>query len=263
MGLTGCALSPKSPKGVQDGPPKIQKNVAKIPNAIPKVEPKSRYGNPKRYEVFGKTYTVLNSSKGYKRKGIASWYGTKFHGRRTSSGEPYDLYQMTAAHKSLPLPTYVEVKNLENNKQVIVKVNDRGPFVDNRLIDLSYAAAKKLGVVQNGTAHVKITAIDPKKWQKKNKAWLKAHSYGRKAPPQPHYYIQLGAFQSKENAYALIRQVKKSSLDSNHKPFLRQQFSGGKGIYRVRMGPLNQLEALRLKKKLASIMTGNPTLVPI
>ena len=146
----------------KDGGPLCPHDVACIPNAIPKPEPLSKYGNPATYEVFGKTYRVAKTAKhGSTQKGMASWYGTKFHGRRTSSGEPYDLYGMTGAHKHLPLPTYVCVKNLKNNREVIIKLNDRGPFVSDRIIDLSYAAAKKLGIYEVGTAPVSITVIDP------------------------------------------------------------------------------------------------------
>ncbi len=138
--------------------PKLDPN--NIPDAVPGDEPRSRYGNPASYEVFGKRYYTLRSSKGYIERGIASWYGDPFHGERTSSGETYDMYRMTAAHKLLPLPTYVLVKNLENGRSATVKVNDRGPFKDNRIIDLSYAAALKLGVVGKGTAMVEIRALD-------------------------------------------------------------------------------------------------------
>jgi rare lipoprotein A len=132
-----------------------------VPDAVPKVEPKSRFGNPKSYVVFGKRYHTLTSSEGYDARGIASWYGPKFNHRRTSSGEKYDMYAMTAAHKTLPLPTYVRVTNLDNGRTAVVKVNDRGPFYANRLIDLSYAAARKLGIVAAGTAPVDVRAIDP------------------------------------------------------------------------------------------------------
>lgn len=146
----------------KDGPPLNPKKVDHIPNAQPKPEPLSRYGNPNSYEVFGKTYHVLKKVQhGHTQTGMASWYGTKFQGKRTSSGEPYDLYAMTAAHKHLPLPTYVSVKNLKNNREIVVKVNDRGPFVDDRIIDLSYAAAQKLGIFEVGTAPVCVTVIDP------------------------------------------------------------------------------------------------------
>lgn len=153
-----------------DGPPDDDIDVTHIPNATPKLEPLSRYGNMPVYEVWGSRYKVMPHSKGYKAQGTASWYGKKFHGQRTSSGEKYDMYGMTAAHRSLPLPTYAKVKNLKNGKEVIVKINDRGPFVHDRLIDLSYAAAKKLGIHSTGTGKVQITAIDPSQWHKQNKA---------------------------------------------------------------------------------------------
>jgi rare lipoprotein A len=121
--------------------------------------PRSERGNPPFYEVDGERYYVLDSSKGYDERGIASWYGPQFHKRMPSSGEPYDMYAMTAAHKTLPLPTWVEVTNLENGKSVVVKVNDRGPFVKHRLIDLSYAAAQELGIVRDGTARVEVRAL--------------------------------------------------------------------------------------------------------
>lgn len=112
------------------------------------------------YQVYGKTYHVLNSSKNYEEKGLASWYGSRFHKKRTSSGERYNMYKLTAAHKTLPLDSYVLVTNIKNGKQVVVKVNDRGPFVRNRLIDLSYAAAKKLGILGLGTAAVNVKAVE-------------------------------------------------------------------------------------------------------
>jgi len=153
--LSGCATHRK------DGPPSFYVDETKIPNAVPKKEPLSKYGNKPVYYVFGQRYYVLPTSKNYEERGIASWYGTKFHSRHTSNGEHYNMLAMTAAHKSLPLPTYVEVTNLANHKKVIVKVNDRGPFESHRLIDLSYVAAKKLGMLGHGTAYVDVRAIDP------------------------------------------------------------------------------------------------------
>ncbi len=132
-----------------------------IPDAIPRQETKTRSGNPERYSEFGIEYRVMDTSEGYEEEGIASWYGPGFHGRRTSSGDTYDQNAMTAAHKVLPLPTYVEVTNLENGRRVVVRVNDRGPFVDGRIIDLSHAAALKLGIIQAGTARVRVKALDP------------------------------------------------------------------------------------------------------
>ena len=153
--IGGCGGSPKKAGAGVDG-------GSDMPDATPKVEPKSRYGNMKSYVVFGKTYYPKPSSRGYVERGIASWYGPKFHGRKTSSGEPYDMHQMTAAHKTLPLPTYARVTNLENGRSTIVRINDRGPFVGDRIIDLSFAAAKKLGVDKKGLASVEVASIDPR-----------------------------------------------------------------------------------------------------
>ena len=141
----------------KDGPPKGRIDVSQIHNPTPRQEPKSRYGNPSSYVIAGKRYYVLPTSDGYKKKGIASWYGTKFHGRLTSSREPYDMLAMTAASPELPIPCYAEVTNLENGERIIVRVNDRGPFAPNRIIDLSYAAATKLGFSQKGVLIVNET----------------------------------------------------------------------------------------------------------
>lgn len=145
----------------RDGPPDFYVDETKVPNAVPKKEPLAKYGNMNSYRVNGKRYYVMKSSKNYDAVGVASWYGTLFHNQRASSGERYDMLGMTAAHKTLPLPTYVEVTNLQNNRKIIVKVNDRGPFRNDRLIDLSYVAAKKLGMLGHGTATVEVKAIDP------------------------------------------------------------------------------------------------------
>ena len=161
LALLAAVLGGCGGNSVKDGAPRS--GSAAIPNlppdAIPRPEPKSRYGNGPVYEVFGESYRVMNSSAGYRERGVASWYGTKFHGNLTSMREPYDMYAMTAAHKSLPLPTYVRVRNLRNNKSVVVRVNDRGPFAHNRIIDLSYSAALKLDMVRDGTTMVEVEAI--------------------------------------------------------------------------------------------------------
>ena len=146
----------------QDGGPAAPPiDVSTIPEPVPKVEPRSRYGNKDNYSVLGKTYTLLPDASGYVERGIASWYGNKFHGYLTSSFEPYDMYAFSAAHKTLPLPSYARVTNLDNGKSVIVRINDRGPFHDGRVIDLSYAAAVKIGVWPQGTGRVEVRAIDP------------------------------------------------------------------------------------------------------
>lgn len=166
LGLSGCG-SKRIKHGKGDGAPKHIPNLDRIPNAIPKVEPLGRGNRFKKnstnvYTEKNRRYKVMSTSKGYKKQGAASWYGTLFHGRRTSSGEPYNMFAMTAAHPTLPIPTYVKVTNLKNKKAVIVKVNDRGPFRCNRLIDLSYVAAAKLGILQAGTGHVEVQSVDPR-----------------------------------------------------------------------------------------------------
>lgn len=140
-------------------PPPI--DAERVPDAVPRAEPLSKSGNPPYYDVFGQRYYVMRSARGYVERGIASWYGPDFHGKRTSSGERYDMYQMTAAHKTLPIPCYVEVTNLQTGRRAVLKVNDRGPFKDNRIIDLSYVAARKLGIWQQGTGLVEVRVIDP------------------------------------------------------------------------------------------------------
>lgn len=161
----------------RDGAPATPKQVSDKP-VNPVSEPLSRYGNWSSYRVKGKTYHVMTSAEGYQARGLASWYGTKFHKKRTSSGEDYDLYELTAAHKTLPLPTYVTVKNLKNGREVTVKVNDRGPFHEDRIIDLSYGAATKLGMLPTGTALVEIKAIT-------------SHAPSGQTA---QYYLQAGAF---------------------------------------------------------------------
>lgn len=169
----GCAATPESaedrlstpaPRHEQDRGPaehEIPADIALTPDAEVRDEPLSRYGNPDSYEVFGKRYFVLDSARGYRERGGASWYGKKFHGRRTSSGEAYDMYEMTAAHRTLPLPSYVRVTHLGNGRSAIVRVNDRGPFHEDRIIDLSYAAAARLGLTEKGHARVEVEALAP------------------------------------------------------------------------------------------------------
>nr|WP_121172315.1 septal ring lytic transglycosylase RlpA family protein [Kushneria sinocarnis] len=160
----------------QDGYPDGAIDVSEVPDAVPKVEPRSASGNRSTYSVWGQTYHVMQSADDYSAVGKASFYGTKFHGYATASGEEYSMYRMTAAHKTLPLPTYARVTNLANQRHVIVKVNDRGPFHEDRLIDLSYAAAARLDMLDQGTARVRVTAIDPVAWQRRHEG---ASSPGR------------------------------------------------------------------------------------
>ena len=215
--LAGCA-GKKEVEQAGDGPSSRKISAADVHDAVPKNEPRARYGNHSPYTVLGKTYTVLPTSKGYHERGIASWYGSKFHGRRTSSGEPYDMHLATAAHKSLPLPTYAEVTNLDNGRKMIVKINDRGPFHEDRIIDLSYAAAIKLGVDQTGTARIDVRAIDVEK-SKRSAVKLADGTF-----------LQVGAFSKRKTADDLAGKMIAAQL----KPVSIQK---SRGLYKVCIGP--------------------------
>lgn len=165
IALAGCTAGFRGAMPPADGPPLHDVDVSGVADAVPRVEAIRRAGNKNPYTVLGQTYHLLETSRGYQEEGVASWYGSKFHGNKTANGETYSMYGMTAAHKTLPIPSYVRVTNLDNKRSVIVRVNDRGPFHDNRIIDLSYVAAKKLGYEKHGTARVEVTAIDPKDYQ--------------------------------------------------------------------------------------------------
>jgi rare lipoprotein A len=250
--LSACSTLPSSNGfGAGDGPPAAAVDVSSVPDAVPRIEPRSPYGNPTFYEVGGQRYYVMSSSAGYMERGIASWYGTKFHGRRTSSGELYDMNAMTAAHPTLPIPTYVEVTNLRNGRKVVVKVNDRGPFLRNRIIDLSYVAAVKLGITAEGTGLVEVRAIDPAaaaaKAADKSPVTTDRHEAS-------DLYLQVGAFADRDNAERLSQRV--TSLS----PGAGIQISAGPSdklhtpIYRVRIGPLpNVQEVDRLTRKLTDM----------
>ena len=218
MLLAACAGDKKKDVEHADGPSSRPITADDVRDAVPKDEPLARYGNHSPYTVLGKTYTVLPSSKGYHERGIASWYGSKFHGRRTSSGELYDMHLPTAAHKSLPLPTYAEVKNLDNGRSMIVKINDRGPFHEDRIIDLSYAAAIKLGVDRTGTARVDVRAINVKT---SKKASVKLAD---------GTFLQVGAFSKRKTAEDLAGKMMAAQL----KPVTVQK---SRGLYKVWIGP--------------------------
>lgn len=215
-------------------------NASNIPNMVPRNEPRSKYGNPKSYEVLGKRYYVMNSAENYTESGIASWYGKKFHGRRTSSGEVFDMYAMTAAHKSLPLPTYVQVSNRNNGRQIIVKVNDRGPFIHGRLIDLSYAAAAKLGILGNGTGNVEVRALRAGQSISPSSTTAGLQTNQSKSGA---LYVQLGAFQQRVNAELLRAQIAGSDIRGAQVSIAKN--AEGLAIYRVRIGPLADDQAMR------------------
>ncbi len=248
IAMSACTFAKK------DAAPKRHVNVADIPDAVPRVEPRSRGGNPKSYVVFGKTYKVMSSSHGYVERGIASWYGTAFHGKKTSNGETYSMYQMTAAHKSLPIPTYVEVRNLKNGRSIIVRVNDRGPFHNNRIIDLSYVAAKKLGIAGTGTGLVEVRSINPRSW-KKEQQQKSPKAQIRQTPSNFNsLFIQAGAFASQHNANQLQKQL--VSLFPN-KPIQLAKNTQDQ-LFRVRIGPISSVEeADRIAQTISN--NGHPT----
>lgn len=239
--LSACSSLPKGPASdggavpADSAPPPGRSNLDldAIPDAIPRVEPRSRYGNPPYYEVMGRRYYVRASSENYVERGIASWYGTKFHGRRTSSGEPYNMYEMTAAHATLPIPAYVQVTNLRNGRKVVVRVNDRGPFHDNRLIDLSYVAALKLGIVDAGTGLVEVRALNASSPGTAAEAAVSA--------PAPRagsddIYLQMGAFSDREKAERLSQRI--TTAAPHRKVQIHEASADGRTVFRVRLGPL-------------------------
>ncbi|MGA9342147.1 MAG: septal ring lytic transglycosylase RlpA family protein [Rhodanobacteraceae bacterium] len=218
-----------------DGPSAPPIDVGKIPEPVPKLEARSRYGNQPTYSVLGHTYHVLRSAAGYDERGIASWYGNKFHGFMTSSFEPYDMYAFSAAHKTLPLPSYARVTNLSNGKSVIVRINDRGPFAENRLIDLSYAAAVKIGIWPKGTGMVEVRAIDPAHPQAEPPP-SRAVTAGNSA----HIYLQLGAFGEQRNAQRLAEAVRRAGVDGVG---VQTAAVNGRTLHRVCVGPLADVAA--------------------
>jgi rare lipoprotein A len=217
--------------------PRPPANLDAIPDAVPRVEPRSTRGNPLSYEVFGKRYVILPTADGYVERGVASWYGPDFHTRSTSSGEPYDMYAMTAAHKTLPIPAYARVTNLSNGRSVVVRINDRGPFVDNRIIDLSYTAAHKLGMTQAGTAFVEVQVITP---------GSTAEAARGIAPPAlpdpltpPRHYLQAGAFGVAANATQMVERLRKAGVSN----VLLREPDTATSLYRVRVGPIPNVAA--------------------
>jgi rare lipoprotein A len=238
--LTGCStVSQHRYRDKNDSAPRFAVDINKIPNAVPKREPYSKYGNFNftSYVVNGHRYHILKNAKNYDETGIASWYGMKFDKFRTSSGEPYSVTGMSAASKTLPLPTYVQVTNLKNNKQVIVKVNDRGPFHENRIIDLSYVAAAKIGMLPTGTALVRVKAIDP------DQPEITTTTESTPTLPlmagHPQIYLQIGAFRVESNANTLEEKVKAKT----HYPVkVRIAEKENAPIYRVQIGPIPDVD---------------------
>ncbi len=262
--LAGCGGG----KTKRDGP-----GSARIPDlpgdAVPRQEPRSRYGNGRdlgngpQYEVLNKTYTVMQTSAGYQERGVASWYGNKFHGNLTSNREVYDMYTMTAAHKTLPLPTYVRVRNLRNNKSIVVRVNDRGPFVHNRIIDLSYAAALKLDMVQSGTSLVEVTAInfDEAAGDRPTSVRQPAQAPLVSTPSvsSSQIFVQVGAFGDRSNAARRLDFLAESGINS---AFIFEDKSSETTLYRVRIGPVaNVVQYDALIEELEGLGITDPYLI--
>ena len=263
--LTGCGSG-----RVKDGPPRGGSTAIPElpPDAVPRREAKSRYGNSPVYEVLGKRYTVMNSSAGYAERGVASWYGKKFHGNLTSNREPYNMYAMTAAHKSLPLPTYVRVRNLSNNKAVVVRVNDRGPFVHNRIIDLSYSAALKLDMIKTGTSLVEVEAIsfDEPRGDRPTRQTAAAPPEPPAAEPRgepqkktDRVFAQVGAFGERENAERRLALIRSGGIGTG---FVLEDLAVSPTIFRVRIGPIVSVEQFDLLvAELEKMGIGDPYLV--
>jgi rare lipoprotein A len=229
--LGGCAGAPR-----RTAPPTQVPDLSTIPDTIPRSEPRSVHGNPAFYDVAGRRYVVLTTTAGYTERGVASWYGPDFHGKNTSSGETYDMYAMTAAHKTLPLPCYARVTNLGNGRSVIVRVNDRGPFVSNRIVDLSYTAAARLDIIRAGTAFVELQVLTP------------ADAGGVTAPMTAQaatgaapvaigrgIFVQVGAYGDEANARRALERLQAAGIAP---AALSRDATATRSVTRVRVGPL-------------------------
>lgn len=281
--IAGCS-TPSRYSIDTDAAPDTELDVSELPDPIPVYEPKSRGGNKPSYEVWGKTYHVLPSAEGYKERGGASWYGAKFHGHKTSNGETYNMYEMSAAHKSLPLPTYAKVTNLDNGRSVIVRINDRGPFHEGRIIDLSYAAAKKLGYYSSGIAHVEVEAITVAPNSTHSAASAPAASAPAASAPAATsnpvetakplangygYYVQVGAFSTESAAQQLKQRVDAETKEglfattaAVSSSNVKTASDAEKVFHRVRLGPFYDLrQAEQLLKQLTASKVGSPMII--
>ncbi len=240
--LVLCAGCVEAPRRAELPPermpvPATAPDVSAVPDAVPRFEPRSARGNPATYEVFGQRYTVLASATGFSERGVASWYGPTFHGKNTSSGEVYDMYAMTAAHKTLPIPCYARITNLSNQRSIIVRINDRGPFVANRIVDLSYTAAARLDMLRNGTAFVELEVLTP--GENSAASPLSAQAATLPAPTTPvasGMYMQVGAFASRDNALKLQNRLLAAGIVD---ALLATNESS---LTRVRIGPLASVD---------------------
>ena len=248
--LSGCSFFRDKSSGAyfeDDGPPAGGPNPTSVANAVPRPEPLSRIGNAP-YEVYGVTYVPMRKvSVGHVETGEASWYGRKFDGRNTSNGDVYDMFGMTAAHKTLPLPTYVQVRNLANGREVVVRVNDRGPFLGGRILDLSYMAAQKLGVVATGTANVRIEVIDG---PVPAKTPVQSITLDR---PEAVFFLQAGSFRLATNAHRLKADLTGAGVTGIRVVTVQI----GQNLYhRVQVGPIHGLAAVSTQRGLVINVTG-------
>ncbi len=252
---TACASG-----GVETPAPAVSRDVID--------PPRGSRGNPPFYEVFGRRYHVLETSAGYRERGTASWYGRDFHGKPTSGGEPYDMHALTAAHKTLPIPTWVEVRNLSNGKRVIVRVNDRGPFVGDRIIDLSYRAAQDLEMIRDGTARVEVRALGapaaggpvmaeaaaPERAPSRGVSLISeavADAGGPEAELFRQAYVQVGAFSEERNAARMLERLRSNGFEDS---FIDARGRAGARLHRVRIGPLDGDDEFdRIRARLAAI----------
>lgn len=261
--LVGCTSSPSSSRYAidQDRAPNGGFDASGLQDAVPRYEPRRTAGNRSPYTVWGKQYTVLGDSSNYIERGIASWYGEKFHGHRTSNGEVFDMYAMSAAHKSLPIPSYARVTNLDNGRSVIVRVNDRGPFHDDRLIDLSYAAAIRLGYQERGTARVEVAAITvtPDGTYTVAGAAPVPQENQPEASGVPALFVQLGSFRQQAPAQMMAEQAE------GLVPFsvrVREVDTASGRFHRVQVGPfVDSDQAQRARQQLADSGFGEPILL--
>ncbi len=239
--------SPRTSPSPSPGLPPPPADLASIPDAVPRIEPRSRSGNPVSYVVFGQRYYLQPSADGHVERGTASWYGPGFHAARTSSGEPYDMYGMTAAHKTLPIPAYARVTNLRNGRSVVVRINDRGPFVGDRIVDLSYTAAWKLDMLRTGTAPVELRVLSP---GADLPPAMRAGTPLSIAPAAARTTLQAGAFFSADNAQGMVARLSAAGIGN---AVVRPTRAGERTVWQVRVGPLDSglevddmLERLRL-----------------
>jgi rare lipoprotein A len=289
--LSACATAPRRPSTLPRAtpPPVPIEDLKRVPDAVPRDEPRSSRGNPASYEALGRRYTVLASADGYVETGVASWYGPDFQGKYTSSGELYDMYGMTAAHKTLPIPCYARITNLKNGRSVVVRINDRGPFIANRVVDLSYTAALKLDMLREGTTFVELRVLTPGSPEASSAmlatsvptaapsaapgpaiAMSTAESVptpapstatGTTTPPSPperQTWAQVGAFADASNLERVLLRLQSAGLSA----VTRSSTVNGIQVTRVRIGPIVSVTVFdAVQEKLKSVGLGEAIIV--